>query len=108
VFFDAHDPTQLNRQGDFDVGRQYRSAVFFADEAQKRAAETKISQLRKDKVYKRRIVTTLEPLDQFYPAEPEHQDFAARNPFLPYIQDHAIPRACTVRIKHPELIDERR
>ncbi|MDB5347675.1 MAG: peptide-methionine (S)-S-oxide reductase [Schlesneria sp.] len=104
VFFDAHDPTQLNRQGEGDVGRQYRSAIFFADDEQKKLAEAKIADLEAKKVHKKRIVTKLEPLKEFYPAEAYHQDFARRNPYLPYIQAHSIPKAMQVRTKHPELI----
>jgi peptide methionine sulfoxide reductase msrA/msrB len=104
VFFDAHDPTQLNRQG-IDVGRQYRSAIFFASESQKKQAEAKIEQLRQQKVYPHRIVTRLEPLAAFYPAEDLHQDFASKNPFDSYIQEHAVPKTCSVRINYPELID---
>lgn len=103
VFFDSHDPTQLNRQ-DEDIGRQYRSAIFFASDEQKKKAETKIKELREKKVYKRKIVTRLEPLVAFYPAEDWHQNFARRYFFDPYIQNHALPRAGEVRIKHPELI----
>ncbi len=108
VFFDAHDPTQRNRQGEEDVGRHYRSAVFFADERQKQATQRKIDELTKKKVYRARIVTRLEPLTEFYPAEDEHQNFAVRNALLPYVQDHAIPKACAVRMKHPELIEQSR
>lgn len=104
VFFDSHDPTQLNRQGKDDVGRQYRSAIFVADDEQKKQAEAKIADLNAKKAHKRRIVTKLEPLTEFYPAEFYHQDFARRNPFLPYIQTHAVPKAMHVRSKHPELI----
>jgi methionine-S-sulfoxide reductase len=104
VFFDAHDPTQLNRQGEGDVGRQYRSAIFFADDEQKKLAEAKIADLEAKKVHKKRIVTKLEPLKEFYPAEAYHQDFARRNPYVPYIQAHSIPKAMQVRTKHPELI----
>ncbi len=104
VFFDAHDPTQLNRQGEDDVGRQYRSAIFFANDQQKRQAEAKIAELTRKKVYKRRIVTRLEPMQAFYPAEDFHQNFALKHPLLPYIQSEAIPKACNVRISHPELL----
>lgn len=104
VFFDAHDPTQLNRQGEGDVGRQYRSAIFFANDEQKKQAEAKIADLDAKRVFKRRIVTKLEPLKEFYPAEDYHQDFARRNPFVPYIQSHSVPKALNVRTKHPELI----
>ncbi len=103
VFFDAHDPTQLNRQGN-DEGRQYRSAIFFADEEQEKQAKAKIAELEEKKVFKRKIVTKLEPLKEFYPAEEYHQDFARRNPFQPYIQGHAAPKAARVRSKYPDLI----
>ena len=104
VFFDAHDPTQLNRQGEDDVGKQYRSAIFYANDEQKQQAEAKIKQLRDKHAFRRRIVTKLEPLVAFYPAEDDHQDFARRFPFKSYIQSHAVPPACNVRLKHPELV----
>ena len=107
VFFDAHDPTQLNRQGEDDVGKHYRSAIFFANDEQKQQAEAKIDDLRRQKIYKRRIVTRLEPLGEFYPAELEHQNFARLNPLDEYIQRHAVPRACNVQNKHPELLKDR-
>jgi methionine-S-sulfoxide reductase len=103
VFFAAHDPTQLNRQGE-DVGKQYRSAIFYADDTQKRKAEAKIEALTQQKAYRRKIVTRLEPLADFYPAEQEHQDFARRYIYSPYIQGHAIPQANEVRNKFPDLI----
>ena len=80
----AHDPTQLNRQGN-DVGRQYRSAIFFADEEQRRVAEAYIRQLNEAGVFNAPIVTTLEPLEQFFVAESYHQNYAALNPGQPYI-----------------------
>lgn len=105
AFFDAHDPTQLNRQGKDDIGRQYRSAIFFASDEQKKLAEAKIADLEARQVYKkRRIVTKLEPLKEFFPAEGYHQDFVRRNPLLPYVQSHAVPKAMHVRSKHPDLI----
>ena len=92
VFFAvAHDPTQLNRQGN-DMGRQYRSAVFYADEAQQRVAQGYIRQLEEAKAYPDPIVTTLEPLEQFYEAELYHQNFAARNPNQPYVAAVALPK----------------
>ena len=103
VFFDSHDPTQLNRQGD-DEGPQYRSAIFYANEEQQKQAKAKIEELDSKKVFKRRIVTKLEPLKEFYPAEDYHQNFARRNPLLPYIQGHAVPKAMNVRAKNPDLI----
>jgi len=72
VFFATHDPTTLNRQGN-DVGTQYRSAIFFADEAQKQEAAAFVNELHDAKTFKSSIVTTLEPLTEFYPAEDYHQ-----------------------------------
>jgi methionine-S-sulfoxide reductase len=103
VFFDAHDPTQLNRQG-ADVGSQYRSAIFYADDRQKQAAQSKIDALKNWRRFERPIVTTLEPLTVFHPAESYHQDYARHNPDQPYIQMQAIPKACKIREKHPDLI----
>ena len=92
VFFAvAHDPTQLNRQGN-DMGRQYRSAVFYADEAQRRVAQHYIRQLEEAKAYSEPIVTTLEPLDAFFEAELYHQNFVARNPAQPYVAAVAVPK----------------
>ncbi len=97
VFFSvAHDPTQLNRQG-ADVGRQYRSAIFYADEDQRRAAEAYIRQLEAAKAFPGRIVTALEPLEAFYPAEDYHQDYAAKYPNQPYIAFNALPKAAKAR-----------
>ncbi len=103
VFFDAHDPTQLNRQGN-DAGTQYRSTIFFTNEVEQRAAQAKIKQLTAAKAFSRPIVTTLEPLKEFYLAEEYHQDYARLHPDQPYIQFHAIPKVCAVRDKHRELI----
>jgi peptide-methionine (S)-S-oxide reductase len=92
VFFAvAHDPTHLNRQGN-DIGRQYRSAVFYADEDQRRVAEAYIRQLQDAHVFESPIVTTLEPLEQFFEAEAYHQDFVARNPAQPYVAAVAVPK----------------
>jgi methionine-S-sulfoxide reductase len=79
VFFDAHDPTQLNRQGN-DVGTQYRSAIFFTDEREREAAAARIAALNASGAYGKPIATTLEPLVAFYPAEAYHQDFYKKNP----------------------------
>jgi peptide-methionine (S)-S-oxide reductase len=92
VFFAvAHDPTHLNRQGN-DIGRQYRSAVFYADDEQRRVAEAYIQQLKDARVFEAPIVTTLEPLEQFFEAEDYHQNFAARNPGQPYVAAIALPK----------------
>jgi methionine-S-sulfoxide reductase len=103
VFFDAHDPTQLNRQGN-DIGTQYRSAIFYSSDEEKRIAEAKIRALNESKHFPRPIVTKLEPLGAFYPAEDYHQDYARLNPDQPYIQAVSVPKACKVREKHAALI----
>ena len=100
VFFSvAHDPTQLNRQG-ADRGRQYRSAIFPADEEQKRVAEAYIRQLNEAGVFGGApIVTQIEPPAPFYEAEAYHQDYAARNPHQPYIAYTSTPKVEKLR-KH--------
>jgi peptide-methionine (S)-S-oxide reductase len=89
VFFATHDPTTLNRQGN-DVGTQYRSAIFYANEEQKRDAEAFIKELNDSKATGKPVVTTLEPLDEFYEAEDYHQKYYANNPYQPYCQ-YTIP-----------------
>ncbi len=85
VFFTVHDPTTLNRQG-ADVGTQYRSAVFYKNEEQKKAAQSVIAALAKAKVYDKPIVTKLEPLTKFYKAENYHQNYYVNNKNQPYCQ----------------------
>jgi peptide-methionine (S)-S-oxide reductase len=97
VFFSiAHDPTQLNRQGP-DTGRQYRSAIFYIDDEQKRVAEGYIGQLNKARVFDKPIVTEITPLEAFFEAETYHQDYAARNPLNPYIVFNAQPKVRKLR-----------
>lgn len=104
VFFDvAHDPTQLNRQGP-DVGRQYRSAIFYANADQKKIAEAYIQQLNEAKVFRAPIVTQVVKLDAFYPAEEHHQNFCNRNPRNPYVMGVAMPKVEKAKEKLPELI----
>jgi peptide-methionine (S)-S-oxide reductase len=79
AFSVVFDPTQLNRQGP-DVGAQYRSAVFYADETQKQIAEAYINQLDQSQVFPRTIVTQVDPLKGFYPAEDYHQDYLLHHP----------------------------
>ena len=83
VFFHTHDPTTKNRQG-ADVGTQYRSSIFFHDEVQKEAAQKVIAELDKSGDFDALIVTTLEEMKVFYPAEDYHQDYFAQNPGNPY------------------------
>ncbi|MFL6827544.1 MAG: peptide-methionine (S)-S-oxide reductase MsrA [Bradyrhizobium sp.] len=92
IFFSvAHDPTQLNRQGP-DSGPQYRSAIFTANDEQKKVADAYIAQLNAAKVYKKPIVTKLGPLEAFYPAEPYHQDYLTLHPNQPYIAYNDLPK----------------
>ncbi|MGC4032590.1 MAG: peptide-methionine (S)-S-oxide reductase MsrA [Tepidisphaeraceae bacterium] len=107
VFFSiAHDPTTLNRQG-ADRGTQYRSAVFYLDDAQKRVAEGYIKQLDTAKVFDAPIVTTLEPLklDAFYKAEAYHQNYANDNPEQGYIRAVATPKVDKIK---KALADEKK
>ncbi len=87
----AHNPTELNYQGP-DSGTQYRSAIFFANDEQKRIASAYIDQLNKTKAFGEPIVTKLEPLTGFYPAEDYHQDFAVTHPNYPYIVFNDAPK----------------
>ncbi|MDN5861898.1 MAG: peptide-methionine (S)-S-oxide reductase MsrA [Salinisphaera sp.] len=104
VFFSvAHDPTQVDRQGT-DMGKQYRSAIFYADENQRRAAAAYIDQLNGASVFDKRIATTLEALEDFYPAEDYHQDFAASNPAQPYVCMVAAPKVDKLRATFPEHV----
>ena len=97
VFFSiAHDPTTRDRQGP-DVGRQYRSVIFYTDPEQKRVAEAYIAQLDKARVFDKPIVTQVVPLDRFYEAEEYHQNYAERNPMQPYIFFNARPKVDKVR-----------
>jgi peptide-methionine (S)-S-oxide reductase len=100
IFFSvAHDPTQLNRQGN-DRGRQYRSAIFPTTEEQRQVAEAYIRQLNEANVFGgARIVTQVEPPAAFYEAEAYHQDYAARNPHQPYIAYTSTPKVEKLR-KH--------
>lgn len=85
VFFTVHDPTTLNRQG-ADVGTQYRSVIFYANEEQKKATKSIIDLLNNEKVFNSPIVTTLEPLTKFYEAEDYHQNYYENNKNKPYCQ----------------------
>ena len=103
IFFSvAHDPTQLNRQGP-DVGTQYRSAIFYNGDEQKRIAEGYIAQLNQAKVFPRRIVTQVVQFKAFYPAEAYHQDYATRHPENPYIVYNDAPKVAHLRQQFPDL-----
>jgi peptide-methionine (S)-S-oxide reductase len=104
LFFSiAHDPTQKDRQG-ADVGRQYRSAIFYADEGQRRVAEAYIRQIEAARLFDAPIATTLEPLTEFFVAEDYHHDYAARNPGQPYIRMVAAPKVSKLREVHGDLL----
>ena len=105
VFFATHDPTTKDRQGP-DVGPQYRSAVFYADEDQRRRAENFIRALNDANAFDAPVVTTLEPLVKFHPAEAYHQDFARRNPDHPYVCQASWPKVQKAKDKFPDLIAE--
>jgi peptide-methionine (S)-S-oxide reductase len=106
IFFSiAHDPTQLNRQG-ADVGTQYRSTIFYANEAQRRIAEGYVAQIEAARVFDAPLATTLEPLEAFYPAEAYHHDYAARNPFQPYIKAVAAPKVEKLRKVHADMLKD--
>lgn len=97
IFFAvAHDPTQLDRQGN-DVGRQYRSAIFYVDAQQKEVAEAYIRQLDAAGVFEAPIVTRLEALENFFEAEAYHQNYAALHPGQPYIAAIALPKVEKLR-----------
>jgi peptide-methionine (S)-S-oxide reductase len=103
VFFSvAHDPTELNRQGP-DTGTQYRSAIFYANEEQKRIAQAYIEQLNKAKVFNGSIVTQVAALDSFHEAESYHQDYLANHPDEPYIVINDIPKVENLRKQLPGL-----
>jgi peptide-methionine (S)-S-oxide reductase len=107
VFFAvAHDPTELNRQGP-DTGTQYRSAIFYANEEQKRIAESYIAQLDKAKVFRDKIVTQVAPLKSFHEAESYHQHYLANNPNDPYIVYNDLPKLENLRKQLPDLYREK-
>jgi peptide-methionine (S)-S-oxide reductase len=104
VYFSvAHDPTQLNRQ-DPDEGPQYRPAIFYANDDQKRIAEAYIKQLTDAKVFSKPIVTKLTPLQAFYRAEEYHQDFIKKNPHQGYIVRFDLPKLAALKKEYPELV----
>lgn len=104
IFFAvAHDPTQLNRQGN-DVGPQYRSAIFYTDAEQQRIAAAYIAQLDAEKVFPNPIVTQLEPLERFFEAERYHQNYAALHPGQPYIAGVALPKVEKLRAYFGEAL----
>ena len=105
IFFTAHDPTQLNRQGP-DVGPQYRSAIFFHDQQQKKLAQQKIKNLGKSGRFNDPIVTKLNKFKKFWIAEDYHQDYEEKHPNDPYIQNVSRPKIDKVKEKFSHLLKE--
>jgi peptide-methionine (S)-S-oxide reductase len=101
-FLVAHDPTELNRQGP-DEGTQYRSAIFYTNEAQERAARKYIAELDRRKAFSKPIVTQVAPLGHFYAAEEYHQNFLERHPDNPYIVINDKPKLDHLRSECPNL-----
>ncbi len=103
IFWTTHDPTQKDRQG-LDVGHQYRSAIFYHDEEQKRLAEESKKHLKESGEYQNQIVTEIAPLEKFYPAENYHQDYYSHNPDAPYCQAVINPKLEKFRKKFKEKL----
>jgi peptide-methionine (S)-S-oxide reductase len=91
IFWKTHDPTTKNRQGN-DKGPQYRSVVFYNSDQQREKAEYYKKKLDEAKIYRAPVVTDIEPLDVFYPAEEYHQDYFAKNPYQGYCQAVIVPK----------------
>lgn len=98
----AHDPTELNRQGP-DSGTQYRSAIFYTNDEQKRIAQAYIDQLDKARTFPKKIVTQVAPLKAFYAAEGYHQNFLERNPNYPYIVFNDLPKLKALKQQFPQM-----
>ncbi len=103
VFFVIHDPTQLNRQG-HDVGTQYRSGIYFTTPEQKQVADDLIREMSQEKVYGAPIVTEVQPLAAYWPAEDYHQDFFERNPYQGYCLAVAAPKVAKFRQTFAALV----
>jgi peptide-methionine (S)-S-oxide reductase len=101
IFFTLHDPTQLNRQGN-DIGTEYRSAMYYADDAQKDLFTEAIE--RAKEIWGDKIVTEVTPLPEFFDAEPYHQDFFAKNPNQGYCVAVVAPKVSKVRSKFTHLL----
>jgi peptide-methionine (S)-S-oxide reductase len=105
IFFGTHDPTQLNRQGP-DVGEQYRSAVYYHNPQQKAVVEAHVQELSSSDKYDQPIVTQVEPLDVFYPAEGYHQNYYENNPSNPYIMSVAKPKVKKLIKNYPDYLKD--
>ena len=103
VFFTLHDPTTVNAQGG-DVGTQYRSAIFYHDDEQRRTAEAVVRELEAEHVFDDPIVTEIVPLPEFYPAEEYHREYYRRNPNQPYCRAVIAPKVAKLRSKYLEKL----
>ena len=103
VFFTLHDPTTLNAQGG-DVGTQYRSAIFYHDDAQRGVAEEVVRELAAEHVFDDPIVTEIVPLTTFYPAEEYHREYYRRNPNQPYCRAVIAPKVAKLRSTYLEKL----
>jgi len=103
IFFTIHDPTTLNRQG-ADVGTQYRSAIFYRDEAQREVAEEVIQEINQAAIWDEPIVTEVTPFEAFYMAEDYHQEYFARNPDQPYCRAVIEPKVVKFRQRFAEML----
>ncbi|MBL0421028.1 peptide-methionine (S)-S-oxide reductase MsrA [Ramlibacter sp. AW1] len=103
IFFVVHDPTQLNRQGN-DVGTQYRSGIYFTTPQQKQVADDMIRELGQDKAYPGPVVTEVQPLSNYWPAEDYHQDFFEKNPYQGYCLAVAAPKVAKFRKTFSQLV----
>jgi peptide-methionine (S)-S-oxide reductase len=103
VFFTIHDPTTLNRQG-ADVGTQYRSAIFYHDEEQRRVAEEVIAWVEAEGLYKNPVVTEVAPAGEFFVAEDYHQEYYRNNAYQPYCQVVIAPKVAKFRKQYLEKL----
>lgn len=103
IFMTTHDPTTKNRQG-ADIGTQYRSVVFYQDEAQRAVAEELLRSLDAQKLWRGKIVTELVPLTAFYPAEEYHRNYYARNPSQGYCQFVIAPKVAKLRKQYTDRL----
>lgn len=104
IFFALHDPTQLNRQGN-DVGTHYRSAIFYQTEEQRLAAEDILAEMREEGTWNDEIVTELEPLEKFWPAEDYHDNYVERNPQNAYCQAVVSPKLAKFKRTFAEKLE---
>lgn len=106
IFFATHDPTQLNRQGP-DVGKQYRTAVYYHNKTQQQAVLKKIEQLNQSGKYSKKVVTEVVPYEKFWPAEDYHQNYYELNSGNPYIINIAVPKVKKFKKYFPDKVKEK-